>query len=41
MSKDKDKTPKEGIKLPICPHCGSIPIACKFPKDCKFEDLKK
>lgn len=25
--------------LPRCPHCGAIPLRCKQPNDCKFENL--
>jgi hypothetical protein len=41
---DKPKAPEpkeEPLKLPLCPHCKSIPIACKQPDNCKFEDVKK
>lgn len=29
------------VQLPRCPHCGAVPIACKQPQNCKFEDLNK
>lgn len=34
-------TKKQEPKLPICPHCGAVPIACRQPNDCKFEELRK
>ena len=37
---DEDRKRKED-ELPKCKHCGSVPIACKQPNDCKWEDLSK
>jgi hypothetical protein len=27
--------------LPRCPACGSIPLRCRQPGNCQFEDIKK
>lgn len=38
----KKKTTKEKEEeLPRCPHCNSIPIACKQPDDCQWEGVSK